>query len=375
MRNKLIREMFVILIITVLAVAASVYAIMYVMSHNAMMDDIRERADGVRDYILATLSVEDVRAIGDTDEEGAMARLRINEILSQLRGVGNIKHLYILHVDSNGGLHSSLEHTSESGGAHFPSGRLAEDMEKSMRERVQVPGDRIYRTDYGNVYSVYWPVLDSNHDLIGVVGMEFDVDDVYTSYRRMAIYSLALSGALIVLFSIIAFLSMSKATEPFYKKLAYTDPLTGYENRMGFEHRLRDCEALIERNRSVTLIIFDVNNLKTVNDTYGHKHGDLYLKGTADILKHYIDASGILYRIGGDEFATILTSSSKDDIQRILDGVCNEKKMLLKNVPFSCACGAATFDKNIDASLRELYNRADARMYEEKKRQKGVVDQ
>jgi len=363
--------MFVILFITVLAVAAGVLGIVYSLSYNSTMNDIRHRANGVRDYIASNLTVEDIELIADVSEAGEQTRRHINEMLGQLRGVGNITYLYIVQVDEAGGLYTSMSAASDDGEPYLPTGELADDLYRSLREQVQVTGRSIYQTGHGRVFSVFWPVLNSHYDTIGVVGMEFDVEGVYNSYNRMMVYSVALSGALIVLFSIIAFLSMSRASEPFYKKLAYTDLLTGCENRMAFEQRLREAGTLHDRGKSVTMMIFDVNNLKTVNDYLGHKQGDAYLKNTADVLVEHISPAGSLYRIGGDEFATILVEVDRKVVQIILDKIKAEKRQVLKNFPFSCACGAATFDTSLDKSMRDVFSRADKAMYDDKRRQKG----
>ena len=373
MKNSLIRKMFIILFITVIAVAAGVFGIVYALSYSTTMNDIRQRANGVSSVIAAELTVEDIEAIADDSEAGALVRYRINELLDQLRGVGNLKHLYIAQVDENGQLCTSMSGMSINGETYIPAGELADDLYRSIREQVQITGRGIYHTEHGSVFTIFWPVTNSQYQIIGVVGMEFDVNDVYNSYQRMAIYSLALSGALIVLFSIIAFLSMSRATEPFYKKLAYMDLLTGYENRMAFEQRLREAGAQRDRGKSVTMIIFDVNNLKSVNDTLGHKQGDAYLKNTADTLSQHIGSTGSLFRIGGDEFATIFIDAAAADVDKILVGIRTEKRQVIRNYQFSCACGAATFDKDVDKTMRDLFARADKEMYEDKKRQKSLM--
>jgi len=167
-------------------------------------------------------------------------------------------------------------------------------------------------------------------------------------------------------------LSMNRATEPYFKKLAYTDFLTGYENRMAFEHRLRECNEFAEQGKSVTLIIFDVNNLKTVNDFQGHEAGDTYLKNTADIIFENLRGFGSLYRIGGDEFASIIVDRSEKEIRKIMKRLGEEKRMAYKTQPFSCAAGAATFTRGVDATMRDVLGRADEAMYAEKKRQKGA---
>jgi len=372
MKNSLIRKMFIILFITVLAVATGVFGIMYAISYNTMINDIRQRADGVRDYIVANITAEEIAAISGEGDALESDRARVHEMLSHLKGVGNIKHLYIVRVDEHGRLFTSMNAFIEGIDSYFPTGQLAQDLQQSLAEQMQVAGTRIYRTDHGRVYSVFWPVMNVRYEIIGVVGMEFDADATQDSYSRMAIYSLALSGALIVLFSIIAFLSMNKATEPFYKKLAYMDLLTGYENRMSFEQRLREAGAQVDRGKSVTLMIFDVNNLKIVNDSMGHKQGDLYLRNTADILAQRIGSAGLLYRIGGDEFSTVLVDNGKSESERILAELRADESFVVKNHRFSCASGAATYEKGVDKNLRDVFARADRAMYEDKRRQKGL---
>jgi len=373
MKNSLIRKMFVILFITVLAVAAGVFGIVYSLSYNSTMTDIRRRANGVRDYIASNLTVEDIELIADGGEAGEQARNRINDMLGQLRGVGNIAYLYIVQVNEAGELYTSLSASPQNGERYIPTGQLADDLYRSLREQIQITGRGIYQTEHGKVFTVFWPVMNSRYQTIGVVGMEFDVENVYNSYNSMLVYSLALSAALIVLFSIIAFLSMNRATEPFYKRLAYSDLLTGCENRMAFEQRLREAGSLRDRGKSVSMMIFDVNNLKTVNDNLGHKQGDAYLKNTADVLVEHISSAGSLYRIGGDEFATILIEVDQKTIQTILDRIKSEKRQVLRNFPFSCACGAATFDSDLDKTMRDVFSRADKAMYDDKRRQKGLA--
>jgi len=196
----------------------------------------------------------------------------------------------------------------------------------------------------------------------------------YISYRFAFIYSSVLSGVLIVLISIIVYLSMNSAGEPFYKRMAFIDMLTGYENRMAFEHRLKVCGPIADRGVSVTLMIFDLNTLKTINDTQGHKAGDIYLKNSANLIHKSLRGKAPLYRIGGDEFASILVGLTETDLQKIMHNLRNEKRTVYKNYHFDCAYGAATFTIGVDNSLRDVFKRADSAMYIVKKKQKNLVN-
>jgi len=370
MKNKLIKRMYIILFITVLAVSAGIFAIVFVMSGDTMMEDIRQRATGVKDYILDNLYAEDFLDIGEDSEAGILASLRVQEILSSIQGVGNLKRLYIAGINEHGELVTTLRVTAGADAMYIPTNELEEDLRRSITEGIAVFGGGIYRVDNSSVFSIFWPVMDENNVQKGVVGMEFDVDALDNAQRRAVLYSVALSVALIFLISIIAYLSLSRATEPYYKKLAYTDILTGYENRLAFEHSLRECDDLAEQGENVTLIICDVNNLKAINDVQGHKVGDAYIRNTADIISKNLSGMGQLYRIGGDEFASIITGKTETEINDLMNILRAEKSMVLRNLPFSCASGSASFSKDIDRTMRDVFKRADEAMYVEKKKQK-----
>lgn len=361
MKRKLILRMYLILIITVLAAVSGVYGILQALSYRAMMADIRERADGVREYIQAEVTVEDFTGIG-----AARTDAETQETLDRLKGVGNLRRLYYARADESGALVTTL-------GGYAPEGEAEADLRRSLRDGVMIQGSAVYQMEDSGVYTVFWPVLrEDGGAAVGSVCMEFDVDAAYRNYRKTAAYSLALSGALIFLCSVVAYLSITLASEPFYKKLAYTDFLTGCENRMAFEQRLRECEELCAKGGSVTMLVFDVNDLKKVNDGRGHKAGDQYLKNTADTLARHLGKAARLYRIGGDEFAALLVSRAKEDLEKLLAAIGGETKMMIPGQRFSCAFGAASFTPGVDNTLRDVFGRADRAMYEEKKRQKGT---
>jgi len=366
--------MYLILILTVVIVAGGVFFTVYTLTYNAMVNDIRDRAAGIKDFIIQNLYVDDFRDIGENTEDGVRASEHVHEVLGWLKGTSNLTRLYIAKENEAGELLMSLRVLNDPDSNYVPSGALLSDLRLSLREGVAVMGSGMYRNDHGGVYSIYWPVHDADQSIIGTVGMEFNANIVYTSLRQAAIYSLVLSAALLVLISIVAYLSMSRVTESTYKRLAYTDILTGYENRMAFEHKLRECGDLADQGKSITLIICDVNNLKVINDTIGHKAGDAYIKNTADLIAKNIGEGQPIYRIGGDEIASIIVGKRENEIEAIMQSLRNEKRSTYKNRPFSCACGAATFIKGTDETLRDTFKRADEAMYVEKKRQKGEAN-
>ena len=368
MNNKLKLRMYIILMVTVVALIGGVFGMVYVISRNAMLDDIRVRAVGVKEYILTMIYAEDIMDIGQPTPEGIRAATQIQTIGERLAGIGNLSRLYLATLDDNGNIITSL---MALGDEFVPDGEAADDLRQSLRDDIAVMGRRIYRTEHGSVYTIFWPARNQEGELLGVVSMEFSTENIFALHREAAVYSLALSVVLLALISIIAYVSINRVTEPIYKKLAYNDMMTGYENRMAFEQRLRECARLTQDGKRVTLMICDMNDLKLVNDTHGHEAGDTYLKNTADIINEHLGGNGVLYRIGGDEFACILTDVPDDKIMQIITNLRNEQRMAHPLQRFSCACGYATYDHEKDNTIRDLFKRADVDMYKEKRRIKG----
>jgi diguanylate cyclase (GGDEF)-like protein len=371
MKNSLVKRMYVILIITVLLSSAGIYAIVYFTSQSMVREDVRTRANGVKDYILASLDGNDFIDIGENTEAGINASLNIQRILNNLRGVGGLRRLYIAKIDENNEIITTLSASGGADAGYQPSGRLEADLRQSIYEGMAIFAETFYQTDDGSVFTIFWPVMNQYNELLGVVSMEFDVSFLENLNGRSLTYGLFLAGGLLLILSVTSYLSLNRASEPYFKKLAYTDFLTGYENRMAFEHRLREVGNLAEKGEKVTLIICDVNNLKKINDTQGHKVGDVYIKSTADILHSNLRDSGSLYRIGGDEFAMIIVGKDEEYIKEMMKALRNENRQTVKGQSFSCACGAAMFTPGIDDTLRDVFKRADDAMYIEKKRQKG----
>jgi diguanylate cyclase (GGDEF)-like protein len=156
------------------------------------------------------------------------------------------------------------------------------------------------------------------------------------------------------------------------RSLALIDDLTGLYNRRGFfasaTHQLR----LACRNTQESLLFFcDVDNLKKINDSYGHGEGDVALVRAADILERTFRDSDILARLGGDEFAVLALEASSQYQGVILDRLkTNLEKSSASESRYqlSLSVGVGRFDPMCPVSLRELMAKADQAMYKQKGR-------
>ncbi len=155
-----------------------------------------------------------------------------------------------------------------------------------------------------------------------------------------------------------------------YQKLAYTDQMTGMNNRTCFNI---DFSELSKNPEDVAIIDFDLNNLKYTNDTFGHSAGDLYIKNCATIIDEIFDGIGKCYRVGGDEFVVLIEKASAVDIPHYMAmleanvDACNRENRKLR---MQIAYGYAIFMADTDKNLEDTYNRADKIMYANKKDKK-----
>lgn len=122
-----------------------------------------------------------------------------------------------------------------------------------------------------------------------------------------------ISSPIIYLWVIIPFSSERDAALYRLKSLAFTDALTGLSNRRYFSERIEDfLEDRNSKRRDAALLLIDLDGFKQINDKYGHRTGDVVLREISKRLKENTSKDDILSRIGGDEFAILLTDVPKN---------------------------------------------------------------
>jgi diguanylate cyclase (GGDEF)-like protein len=174
-----------------------------------------------------------------------------------------------------------------------------------------------------------------------------------------------------IIFRVIRFAIERQKLQDAVSSLALIDDLTGLFNRRGFftlaEHHLKLAERM---HKNFYLIFSDIDDMKKINDAFGHLQGDLVLKKVADILRYSFRDSDIIARIGGDEFVVLIPDtggySAERTIYRLQENINNYNKKGKKNL--SLSMGIANFHPNLKFSLQDLLDKADKHLYEEKKK-------
>ncbi len=168
--------------------------------------------------------------------------------------------------------------------------------------------------------------------------------------------------------------AMAKKVD-FFQTAATTDGLTGLYNRNAFDLRINEALKMFhEEGQTVSLILFDVDNFKWINDTLGHVAGDKILQKVAQCLKEAFRKGDFIARYGGDEFAAVIEKLDMDIAQKkILDfnDLFGKKRFFshsVGDVNVTVSAGI-TMSKEGD-NVEDFINRADKNMYESKKKKR-----
>ncbi|MGZ3253230.1 MAG: diguanylate cyclase domain-containing protein [Burkholderiaceae bacterium] len=174
-----------------------------------------------------------------------------------------------------------------------------------------------------------------------------------------------------------------KIAEEEIKRLAFYDPLTGLPNRRLMLDRLKQSMATSARtNKEGALLFIDLDNFKTLNDTFGHDMGDLLLQQVAERISSHARECDTVARIGGDEFVVVLDSLSEnieraatqaEEVCKKILGALNQPYDLPGNKHFCTPSIGVTLFKDQKNDIAELLKQADIAMYQAKAEGRNTI--
>lgn len=158
------------------------------------------------------------------------------------------------------------------------------------------------------------------------------------------------------------------------ERLAMIDSLTEIYNRLKFQQILEvEWEKVIRNDEKIAIILFDIDNFKTVNDTYGHDFGDLALIQLAELMKSKVEQQHVFARWGGEEFIILVTNTVEKEAFQVAESLrfFIETKQFTGISKLTASFGVALYEQG--TTREELMQRADIALYEAKKNGKNKV--
>lgn len=157
------------------------------------------------------------------------------------------------------------------------------------------------------------------------------------------------------------------------REIASRDALTGVKSRHAYQEKERELDEQIGNHTAVDfgIVVCDLNGLKLINDEFGHKAGDERIRQASRLICELFSHSPV-YRNGGDEFVVYLAGRDYEDRAQLMQALHDRSVANIETGDVVVSGGLAVFDRNADARLRLVFDRADAAMYKEKQLLKGM---
>lgn len=245
--------------------------------------------------------------------------------------------------------------------------QILSDYWEELKKEIKAVREVGYQnTDIVNMSEIYFKMADET-----VSAAESYSERIAIKIRTIELLSVLDMLCLVILIIIQTLTAMKMAVlNKLLEQRAYTDAHTGLPNKDACEELLNNKEKVAEHT---ACLMFDLNNLKIINDTKGHSKGDQLIFNFAHLLRRVIPQEAFVGRYGGDEFMVVIYNTSKAEIEDILKQLSMEKDRLNRSdnqMPIDYACGWAISDADSECTIQMLLDKADYYMYENKQSRK-----
>ncbi|MCR5764283.1 MAG: diguanylate cyclase [Treponema sp.] len=226
------------------------------------------------------------------------------------------------------------------------------DLEVQVQKEL---GEQYYKEDC--------ELLKSGGELEYVSQMQFGENLYYYKIQKRAVHGSG--GSVIGIVGVVTDITQETVLRQKLEYLSSTDTLTGLKNRASLALWLS--QPITSESIPLSIISADFDNLKLLNDNYGHAAGDTYLKTGTKLISDLLPNGACMYRMGGDEFLITLPACKEKDCSVLIEKISESfKSSSIESVPLSISLGMVTLN-SVDQNLTEAIHEADARMYEQKR--------
>ena len=241
--------------------------------------------------------------------------------------------------------------------------KIQSDYWDKLKIEIEAVRNKGYEnTDIVNMSEIYFTMADET-----VYAAESYSEKIAIKIRTIELLS-ALDMLILVILVIMQTLkAMQMAMQNrLLEQKAFVDAHTGLPNKNACNELLNKKDIITD---STACIMFDLNNLKTVNDTMGHSAGDQLIMNFSKLLRSVIPEKDFVGRYGGDEFIAVIHHTSEAEIKEILKSLYREKDRLNSyenQIPIDYACGWALSSDDMSCTMQMLLDDADDYMYKNK---------
>ncbi len=404
---------------------------------RAMRTQINERMLDISNTAAAMLNGDDLKNL-TKDDIGSPEYQRVMDTLTYFQDNIELEYIYCITQKSEKEFVFSVDPTIEDPG-EFGAPIVYTDALYNASQGNAGVDDKPYEDEWGEFYSSYSPVYDSEGKVVAIVAADFSTKWYNDRVRRL----LFIVGGFLV-FALIASCTLAIAIASQYKKFfenlikkmndlsegvetlidevsfdsdsidppifvdtgsdrrmkdvmdllgeklvimqarlashieiirshAYIDGLTGMNNRTSYMEYLQILEKKMKEKPDLvfSVVVFDINQLKIINDDFGHDTGDKLIIAISQDIRDVFGMSRI-YRIGGDEFVAILDDPDPSDMIKAVKDIIarkNQESPIFHDntVEIGLSIGFATYDPANDKTYAEVFDRADNAMYADKR--------
>ncbi len=219
---------------------------------------------------------------------------------------------------------------------------------------------------YPAVISLYFTLPETKAWIANAVLLVFTLPSAWQSFERPLATRMTVTLLLVSCLSAI-FIRVITEQQQKLQAQAVTDPLTGVFNRMLLQESLD--QAIHQNNRArlpMSLIAFDLDHFKKINDTLGHDAGDAILQGVGDLLKQRCRSVDKVFRLGGEEFLVLLYNTDTENSRTLAEELRESIASLASfpGCPITVSVGVATLHNG--ETRREWMKRSDEKLYQAK---------
>ena len=336
-----------LVVISIIITAALITSIFYYYRNLDLKLITTMRSDAIFSLLLDRIPPENFTAIYDDKDVDSHLYNKVQQELDDVRKITAVRYLYTAKRDSEGNAIYVVDGLPRDSEDFRACGSLIEAeilpaVNKCLDGDV-FHGTEILKTSWGMIIPSCEPIK-SNGVTVGALVIEFDGEYFAENTASSQRYYIIASICVAIGVGFVAIVLIRSFSIPLYQWLAYTDLLTGAMNRNAFElatHKLRGAE----QQKNITVVSCDLNKLKAINDQFGHSAGDEHIRALAQLLMKNFRTQGSTYRIGGDEFVTLLFNASLDATEKKVAEICVEaRQVTIGNFCLCFSYGIAQFD-------------------------------